>query len=238
MPFSALLLLHGHAASPEEGNGPAWVSARPHRSPTMHAVAFLRGKRREQEESVVDGEARTASRFRTRGHCPVDGLYVYYTAFGLNCNVFSSLHIERAARILIKRSIHCHSVLRGYREIFKTLILLAFLRLWPCSRSVMALVLMCVLSQLEDPFIRSSCRRVIALLLALCCHTFDLRAVGLPQVTDEGTVSYGPAACRAQSCCKSAGALLFFSAEAPLTAASPEGQQSSSGNMIQMTHSS
>jgi len=69
---------------------------------------------------VVDGEARTASRFRTRGHCPVDGLYLYYTQFGLNCNVYSSLHMDKAVQILLIRSIGYHRALRGHRMEIET----------------------------------------------------------------------------------------------------------------------
>jgi hypothetical protein len=38
---------------------------------------------------VTDDEARTTSRSKTRGLCPVVGLYGYYTAFAASCKGYS-----------------------------------------------------------------------------------------------------------------------------------------------------
>ena len=58
---------------------------------------------------MTDDEARTTSRSKTRGPCPVVGLYGYYTAFAASCKGYSHQIFDRSGR-LRRRLFYDHQV--------------------------------------------------------------------------------------------------------------------------------
>ena len=94
MLHSALRLLLGHAASLERGHGLARVIAKPHRSPTRHAVSFT-WEKVIAGESVIDDEMRTTSRFKTSGLAP---LILYFIIQVSSSIVNISVHEKQAKK--------------------------------------------------------------------------------------------------------------------------------------------